>query len=97
MERNKLRGDYSEIIGDSPQILEVLQQIKNFAAAPIGIPISGETGIGKGVVARVLLKNSGRPGEMVSVTSADTRHIYADGGESTADAENPAISVFRKL
>ena len=32
MARNQLRGDYSEIIGDSPQIFEVLQQIEHFAA-----------------------------------------------------------------
>ena len=70
MARNKLHGDYSEIIGDSPQIFEILQQIENFAATPIKILISGETGTGKGVVARALHKNSNRLGEMVSVNCA---------------------------
>ena len=70
MERNTLRGDYSEIIGDSPQVFKVMQQVENFAATPIRILISGETGTGKGVVARVLHKNSGRPGELVSVNCA---------------------------
>ena len=70
MARSKLCGDYSAIIGDSPQIFEVLQQIENFAATPVRILISGETGTGKGVVARSLHKNSGRPGEMVSVNCA---------------------------
>ena len=70
MKKNKLRGDYSEIIGDSPQIFEVLQQIENFAATPIRVLISGETGTGKGVVACALHKNSGRPGKMVSVNCA---------------------------
>lgn len=70
MARNKLRGDYNEIIGASPQIFEVLQQIENFAATPIRILISGETGTGKGVVARALHKNSSRSGEMVSLNCA---------------------------
>ena len=70
MARSKLCGDYSAIIGDSPQIFEVLQQIENFAATPIRILISGETGTGKGVVAHALHKNSSRPGKMVSVNCA---------------------------
>ena len=70
MTRNKLRGDYSEIIGDSPQIFEVLQQIEHFAATSMKILISGETGTGKELVARALHENSGRSGEMVSVNCA---------------------------
>ena len=70
MARNTLHGDYSEIIGDSPQMFEVLQQIEHFAATPMRILISGETGTGKGVVARALHKNSSRSGEMVSVNCA---------------------------
>ena len=70
MARNTLHGDYSEIIGDSPQMFEVLQQIERFAATPMRILISGETGTGKGVVARAVHKNSGRSGEMVSVNCA---------------------------
>ena len=70
MARNTLHGDYSEIIGDSPQMFEVLQQIERFAATPMRILISGKTGTGKGVVARALHKNSGRSGEMVSVNCA---------------------------
>ena len=70
MTRNTLRGDYSEIIGDSPQVLEVLRQIEHFAATSGRVLISGETGTGKGVVARALHKNSGRTGEIVSVNCA---------------------------
>lgn len=70
MGKNKLHGDYSEVIGDSPQMFEVLQQIEHFAATPIRILISGETGTGKSVIARALHKNSGRPGEIVSVNCA---------------------------
>lgn len=70
MARHKLHGDYSKIIGESPQILKVLQQIENFAATPLRVLISGETGTGKGVVAGVLHKNSRRSGAMVSVNCA---------------------------
>ena len=68
--RESLQGDYSEIIGENPQIFEVLQQIENFAATSLGLLIFGETGTGKELVARALHKNSGRPGEMVSVNCA---------------------------
>ena len=70
MARHTLHGDYSEIIGDSPQMFEVLQQIEHFAATAMRILISGETGTGKGVVARALHKNSGRSGAMISVNCA---------------------------
>ena len=70
MTRHTLHGDYSEIIGDSPQMLEVLRQIEHFAATSMRILISGETGTGKGVVARALHKNSGRSGEMIFVNCA---------------------------
>lgn len=67
MLRNTLRGDYSEIIGNSPQIFEVLQQIEHFAVTSLKVLISGETGTGKELVARALHKNSGRSGKMVSL------------------------------
>ncbi len=70
MTRHTLHGDYSEIIGDSPQVFEVLQQIERFAATSMSILISGETGTGKGVVARALHKNSNRSGELVSLNCA---------------------------
>lgn len=68
--RDALRGDYGEIIGASPQILKVLQQIENFAATPLKVLIFGETGTGKELVARALHKNSGRSGKIISVNCA---------------------------
>ena len=68
--RDTLRGDYREIIGKSPQILKVLQQIENFADTPLRVLISGKTGTGKELVARALHKNSGRSGKIISVNCA---------------------------
>lgn len=68
--RDRLSGDYREIIGESPQVLEVLRQIEDLAATPLRVLISGETGTGKGLVARALHENSGRSGQMVSINCA---------------------------
>ena len=68
--RDKLQGDYSGIIGESPQIFEVLQQIDDIAATHLKVLISGKTGTGKEVVARALHKNSGRSGKIVSINCA---------------------------
>lgn len=68
--RDRLTGDYSEIVGESLQIFEVLQQIDDIAATHLKVLILGKTGTGKGVVARALHKNSGRAGEMVSINCA---------------------------
>lgn len=68
--RDELTGDYSEIVGESRQIFEVLQQIDDIAATHLKVLIFGKTGTGKGVVARALHKSSGRSGEMVSINCA---------------------------
>ena len=67
MTRHTLHGDYRDIIGDSLQMFEVLKQIERIAATLTSVLISGETGTGKGMVARALHKNSNRLGELVSV------------------------------
>lgn len=52
MTRDTLRGNYRDIIGESPRIFEVLQQIERFAVTSMKVLISGETGTGKELVAR---------------------------------------------
>ena len=58
--RDALKGNYAGIIGNSPQILEVLKQIDMFADIPISVLIQGETGTGKELVAEALHANSRR-------------------------------------
>ena len=58
--RDALKGNYADIIGNSPQMLEVLTQIELFADVPISVLIQGETGTGKELVADALHKNSRR-------------------------------------
>ena len=52
--REKLHGNYDDIIGESPRHLEVLKSIDRFAKSSKPVLISGETGTGKELVARAL-------------------------------------------
>ena len=69
--RNILRGDYTEIIGESPQILKVLTEIEQVANTNATVVIYGETGTGKELIARALHKNNNRSKKaMVAVNCA---------------------------
>ena len=59
-ERGKLSHTYDEIIGDSPEIIKVLEQIGKVADTDAPVLILGETGTGKELVAGALHKNSYR-------------------------------------
>ena len=54
LSREKLHGNYADIIGESPVHLEVLKNIDKFAKSSKVVLISGETGTGKELVARAL-------------------------------------------
>ena len=71
VERVALRGNYKNIIGESPQTFKVLQQIDKIANTAAKVLICGETGTGKELIACALHQNSNRAGhEMVSVNCA---------------------------
>ncbi len=66
-----LRGDYTGIIGKSPQFVEILRQVDKVANTVAKVLICGETGTGKELIARALHENSDRSANrMVSVNCA---------------------------
>ena len=54
LSREKLHGNYDDLIGESTVHLEVLKSIDKFAKSAKVVLISGETGTGKELVARAL-------------------------------------------
>jgi DNA-binding NtrC family response regulator len=55
------------ILGDSPAIERLRQEVTRLAGAPLPVLIQGETGTGKELVARALHDQSGRRGQFVPV------------------------------
>ena len=58
--RDELIHSYEEIVGESPQIVEVLKIIEKIADTDSTVLIQGETGTGKELVARAIHRNSSR-------------------------------------
>ena len=54
LSREKLHGNYKDLIGESPVHLKVLKRIDKFAKSSKTVLISGETGTGKELVAHAL-------------------------------------------
>lgn len=70
--REMLDGDYNNIIGESPEIIDVLHSIEMFANSPTIVLISGEMGTGKELVAHSLHENSSRSKqEMIILNCAE--------------------------
>ncbi|MDE0044003.1 MAG: sigma-54 dependent transcriptional regulator, partial [Candidatus Poribacteria bacterium] len=70
-ERDELIHSYEEIVGESPQIVEVLKVIEKVADTDSTVLIHGESGTGKELVARALHRNSAYADkEMVVVNCA---------------------------
>jgi len=65
---NEISRDFSDIIGESPEMKQVLDQVERVAPTDANILIYGENGTGKEVIARAIHKNSHRSNEiMISV------------------------------
>ena len=67
--RNELIGSYEEIIGESPQIIEVLKIIEKVAETNSTVFIQGESGTGKELAARAIHENSPRGGKDMVVVN----------------------------
>lgn len=59
-ERRTLARQFPEIIGDSPQMLELFDIIDRVAGTDTNVLLTGESGTGKEVVARTIHQHSGR-------------------------------------
>ncbi|WP_461209320.1 sigma-54-dependent transcriptional regulator [Desulfocurvus sp. DL9XJH121] len=61
---------FAGIITRSPAMLAIFQYIEAVAASPEPVLITGETGVGKELIARAVYSLSGRPGPFVSLNVA---------------------------
>jgi DNA-binding NtrC family response regulator len=59
-EDRRLRGDAGEMVADSPVMQPVLETIERIAPSDANVLITGESGCGKGLVARLIHENSPR-------------------------------------
>ena len=77
--RHGLHGEYTDILGESPEILEVLEKIETVADTNATVLIQGETGTGKELIAYALHGNSSRSAcEIFRRQSADRMRPLED-------------------
>jgi formate hydrogenlyase transcriptional activator len=62
-DRSSSPGGFEEIIGSSPALEEVLEQVKHVAPTDSTVLIEGETGTGKELIARAIHTSSSRRGQ----------------------------------
>ena len=62
--------EFSDLVGDSPAMQRIKQDIADTAPTPATVLILGETGVGKELVARAIHRSSGRPGAFIDVNAA---------------------------
>jgi DNA-binding NtrC family response regulator len=84
---------FAEIVTQSPSMFAIFRYIEAIASSPQPVLVTGETGSGKELIARVLHRLSGRPGNLVAVNVAglddtmfsDTLFGHAKGAFTGAD------------
>lgn len=70
---------FEEIITCDPRMRKIFQYVEAVAPSPLPILISGETGVGKELIARAIHYNSNRNGEFVPVNVAGVDdHLFSD-------------------
>lgn len=67
--RHELHGEYPDILGESPEIIEVLKKIEVVADTNAPVLIQGETGTGKELIAHALHGNSSRSAEELVIVN----------------------------
>jgi DNA-binding NtrC family response regulator len=64
------REAFAEIVTGSPAMHAIFRYVEAIASSPMPALITGETGTGKELIARVLHRLSGRPGELIALNVA---------------------------
>lgn len=90
---------FSEIITNNSKMFSIFKYIESIASSPRPVLISGETGVGKELFARVIHKISTRRGELVSVNVAglddnvfsDTLFGHKKGAFTGADSPRSGL------
>ena len=67
--RHGLHGEYTDILGESPQVIEVLEKVEVVADTNATVLIQGETGTGKELIAYALHGNSSRSVEELVIVN----------------------------
>lgn len=95
---------FAEIITRNPQMRSIFKYIEAIASTAMPVLITGETGVGKGLVAGVIHQLSGRTGEFISVNVAglddqlfsDTLFGHQRGAFTGADRERAGVIARAK-
>ena len=93
---------FDEIITNHPAMKSIFQYVEVIASSPEPVLITGETGVGKELIARAVHKLSRREGNFVAVNVAGLDdHIFSDtlfGHEKGAftDAHNPRKGMIEQ-
>lgn len=101
--RDVLLGKFKNIVGKSPQIIEVLERTEKFAKVPSNVLIEGETGTGKELIARALHENSNRAGKKMGVVNCASipetlleNELFGHEKGSFTDANAQYIGEFER-
>jgi DNA-binding NtrC family response regulator len=84
------------VLGNHPSIHRVLDVVERIAVTPATVLITGESGTGKSLVARLIHGRSRRAGRFVEVACRSGRFLQADGGTLFLDeiaTASPALQV----
>ena len=90
---------FSNIITQNPVMRSIFQYVETIARSPRPVLLSGETGVGKELIAEAIHRLSGRSGEFVAVNAAglddtmfaDTLFGHVKGAYTGADESRPGL------
>ncbi|MBN2536190.1 MAG: sigma 54-interacting transcriptional regulator [Spirochaetales bacterium] len=90
---------FSKIVTQDQQMLSLFKYIEAIAESPFPVLITGESGVGKELVARTIHKTSGRKGEFIAVNISeidrtmfiDTLFGHKKGAYTGADSERKGL------